>query len=134
MHEIRDVRGLAYGTSATQRLASEAGIFQAEASTDPINTEAVLEILQEQLQILADEPLTEAELRRAIGQAQGQRLIFNESALARAVDLSGAWLLGVRESISDFEARLAAVSSADVQRVARTYLAPERQLHVVVAP
>lgn len=134
MYEIRDLRGLAYGTSASQRATSDGGMFEAEAATDPRNAEALVGILQEQLQILADQPLADAELHRAIGQAQGQRLLANETAYARATDLAGSWSLGVTESIADFEARLAAVTTADVQRVARTYLAGGRQLHVVVAP
>lgn len=134
MHEIRDVRGLAYGTSASTRSASDAGTFVAQAGTEPSNAEAVLTLLEAELRRLADTPLTEDELRRAIGQAVGQRLLDNESALSRASEMAGLWAVGVEETVEELEARLQAVTAADVQRVAQAYLTSDRLFRLVAQP
>lgn len=134
MHEIRDVRGLAYTTSASNRAASDAGTLVAQAGTEPGNAEAVLALLEDQLQQLAAEPMSEAELQRAIGRAIGQRLIDNEAAIARASELTGLWVVGAQESVEAWEARLRSVTASDVQRVARTYLGSSRLLKLVTQP
>ncbi|MFN0073955.1 MAG: M16 family metallopeptidase [Chloroflexota bacterium] len=134
MHEIRDIRGLAYGTSASTRSASDSGTLVAQAGTEPTSAEEVMMLLEEQLHLLAELPLTDDELKRAIGQAIGQRLLDNESALARASEIAGLWAVGVQESVEDFEARLQSVTAEDVQRVARTYLGSDRLLRLVTRP
>jgi predicted Zn-dependent peptidase len=134
MHEIRDERGLAYSTSASNRASSDAGTLVAQAGTEPANADAVAALLEEQFQLLAAAPMTDAELERAIGQAIGQRLIDNESAISRASELVSLWVVGAQESVEDWEARLQAVTAADVQRVARTYLGSNRLLKLVTQP
>lgn len=134
MHEIRDLRGLAYGTSAGNRLTSDAGLFLVQAATEPGNSEAVLGLLEEQLGALADSPPAEDELQRAIGQAVGQRLLSNEAALSRAADLAGSWVVGSRETLEETEARLRAVTVADIQRISRKYFTSDRLLRLVVQP
>jgi predicted Zn-dependent peptidase len=134
MHEIRDVRGLAYGTSASNRASSDAGTLIAQAGTEPGNAEAVMALLEQELQKLAAEPLSEAELERAIGQAIGQRLLDNESALSRASELASLWVVNAQESVEEWEARLRSVTTADVQRVASSYLGSNRLLKLVTQP
>jgi predicted Zn-dependent peptidase len=134
MHEIRDLRGLAYSTSASTRAASDSGTLVAQAGTEPGNASTVAGLLEDQLQALAAEPLSDAELHRAIGQAIGQRLIDNETALSRASELASLWLVGAQESVEVWEARIQAVTAADVQRVASTYLGSARLLRLVTQP
>ena len=134
MHEIRDLRGLAYTTSASNRTASDAGLFITQAGTEPGNANAVMQILEEQLQALAAAPLSDEELDRAIGQAIGQRLIDNESGISRASDLASQWIVGAQESVEEWEARLHSVTTADVQRVAGMYLGSNRLLKLVTQP
>jgi predicted Zn-dependent peptidase len=134
MHEIRDLRGLAYTTSASSRAASDSGTLVAQAGTEPANAEKVAGLLEEQLQKLADEPLSDAELKRAIGQAIGTRLIDSESALSRASDLASLWVVGAEQPVEEWEARLQSVTAADVQRVADAYLRSNRLLRLVTQP
>ncbi|HEX3245217.1 MAG TPA: insulinase family protein, partial [Chloroflexota bacterium] len=134
MHEIRDLRGLAYSTSASTRAASDSGTLVAQAGTEPRNAQIVAGLLEDQLQALAREPLSDAELQRAIGQAIGQRLIDNETALSRASELATLWLVGAQEPIEVWEARIRSVTATDVQRVASTYLGSGRLLTLVTQP
>jgi len=94
----------------------------------------VVTLLEEQLRVLATTPLTGDELSRAIGQAIGQRLLENETAISRASEIAGLWVVGVTESVEEFEDRMRAVTAEDIQRVARTYLTSERLLRVVARP
>ncbi len=77
-----------------------------------------------EIQRTLDEPVSEAELARAIKQTRAQLAFSSES-----VTDQGYWL-GFSETVADvswfqtFMARLEAVTVEDIQRVARTYLRP----------
>ena len=60
-----------------------------------------------------------------MGQVDGLRALAEETNSARADRLASQEVLGV-ESTEELIAHLAAVTPADLQRVARDYLAPER--------
>lgn len=132
--EIREERGLAYSARAGIRVSAEAGSFTVSAGTEPSNVQEVLGLLEQELVRMALEPVTEAELQRAIGYAIGSRVLRDEAAASRAATLAGAAALGTFESLPEFEARVAALRVEDIQRVARDYFRPERLLRVVLSP
>lgn len=80
-----------------------------------------------EVQRVIDEPISEAELHKALKQTRAQFAYSSES-----VTDQGYWL-GFSEVIADvgwfegFMARLAEVTVADVQRVAQTYLRPSQR-------
>jgi predicted Zn-dependent peptidase len=132
--EIREQRGLAYDTAALHQLTSDAGYFAVYAGTPPASAEQVLTLLQAELERLRNQPLPEPELRRAIGRVVGGLLVDDETASSRAARLASENALGYDGSSPAFLERVRAVSAVDVQRVAQTYLTPNRQLDVVVQP
>jgi zinc protease len=87
----------------------------------------VEEATMAQIQRAIDEPVSRAELDKAIKQTRAQFAFSTES-----VTDQGYWL-GFSEAVADvkwfetFLDSLAAVTIEDVQRVARTYLAPNRR-------
>jgi len=74
MHEIGDLQGLAYSTSASSRAASDSGTLVAQAGTEPANAEKVAGLLDDALAAPRDlsvskrplktRPLSESRLER----------------------------------------------------------------------
>jgi zinc protease len=82
---------------------------------------------------LRDEPVTQEELERAKTYAIGSHAIRQESGGAVLGDMIDAWMLGTGvHELEEHDARISAVSAADVQRVAREYFDPERRVEGVV--
>jgi zinc protease len=84
-----------------------------------------LQLLQAQLDALLTDPPTDAELDRARNYAIGRDALRHERARDRAFLLGWYEAMGLGTTFdAAFPRRLAAVTRADLQRVARTYLTP----------
>ncbi len=114
-----------------------AGLFYAFAAVRPdAEIDRVEQLFFAEIARLRDSPVSEAELEKAKRQievALVNGLVTNEQLAARiAFDTIG---FGRIRPLEERLAQLQAVSAADVQRVARAYLTPERRNVVrVVAP
>lgn len=137
-------RGLVY--EAQQALAAEggyweladAGVFYAFAMVRPDGDIARVEqLFLREIERLRDEPVPAAELDKAKRQIEVGLLRGTDTAHALGSRIARDWVTFGR--IRPIEERLAAyraVSAADVQRVAATYLRPEKRnvLHLVAPP
>ncbi|MEB2344269.1 MAG: pitrilysin family protein [Deltaproteobacteria bacterium] len=136
-------RGLVY--EAQQALAAEggywelddAGIFYAFAMVRPDGDIArVEELFFREIERLREEPVPAAELAKARRQIEVGLLRGTATAHALGSRIAGDWVTFGR--VRPIEERLAAyraVTAADVQRVARSYLRPgERNVLHLVAP
>jgi zinc protease len=81
-----------------------------------------------------DAPLDAAELENAIAYVRGSTRRGLERSIDQAQDLSTSIALGYYEPLDSYLAKIADVTAADVQRVARTYLDPENYTLVVLGP
>ncbi len=122
--EIRDRRGLAYSTGAFYPTRVGQGMLVAYLGTAPANAARAEEAIREEIGRLSREPLAREELVRA------KTYLLGQFALDRRTNARLAWYQAFYEGSGvghDFAARYAraveAVTAADVERVARTYLA-----------
>ena len=123
--EIRDRRGLAYSAYSSVAQFVDGGLFMAYAGTTPRTADAVLDLLKAELQRVRDEPIDAQELQNAIGGEIGSRTIGVETSANEALYMARDTVFGLPSREAQAE-QVRAVTAADVQRVARAYLDPNR--------
>ncbi|MBP2018744.1 zinc protease [Symbiobacterium terraclitae] len=120
--------GLAVAASAYPRALQYTGLFTLSATPAPgVSPEDLEAALFAEVEALRDEQAGEQEFARAQKQVRAGYLYSMESALSQAVMLGSTALT---QSVARFDRaleELEAVTPADVQRVARTYLEPRRR-------
>jgi zinc protease len=122
--ELRDKSALAYTAASYYDPVHESGALILYLGTAPQNAARAESALMREVARVRDEPVLADELARAKGYLLGRY------AMDRRTNERIAWYLafyeveGVRLEYPDrYRARVEAVTAADVQRVARTYLA-----------
>ncbi|WP_297800972.1 pitrilysin family protein [uncultured Brevundimonas sp.] len=131
-------RALVYEAQAANNASSmpdfmkEAGYLMAYAMMSQGRTlDEGRSLLEREIARLRDEPVTEAELTEAKNELIAAALAEREGAQGRA-DVLG-WALiktGDAASADNEVAELQKVTAADIQRVARQYLTPQRQITI----
>lgn len=134
MREIRSNRGLAYSVySYYQPGRRLPGLFIAGAETKTDSVAEVVDLMRRLMMQLRDEPVSQAELELAreslvnsfVFAFEDNHDVVTQSLRLDLFDYPPGYL-------ENYRARIAAVSAADVQRVAGTYLDPRRQVLVLV--
>lgn len=131
--EIRDKRGLAYSTYSSVTQYVDGGLFYVYAGTAPRFADNVLALVQAELTRVRDEPITAVELQNAIGGEIGARTLAVETSANEALYTARDTMFGIPPGEIQ-AAATRAVTAADVQRVARTYLDPARLSVVMTRP
>ena len=133
--ELRDQAGLAYTTGTEYPTRVDNSCFLAHLGTAPENAARAEIALREQLERVRREPVSEEELRVA------KAFLLGNLAMDRRTNARQAWYLAAYEEDSvghEFLGRyvdaVRAVTAADVQRVARDYLAVIRTVIVQPTP
>jgi zinc protease len=117
---------LAAGAWSSFPRLKQPGLFQVQALLGASQDhQGVEKIIRDAIADLCQHGVTEQELSRAKGRARGNRLTSREGPLAIAMQLNEAIAAGDWRSYVRSLDRLDAVSTADVQRVARRYLTDE---------
>ena len=114
----------------------EAGLFIGAAAVRPDgDPQRVEELFFAEIDRLRDEPVAEAELEKAKRQIEVALVngLVTNSQLARRIAFDTIAFGRIRP-LSERLERIRAVTADDVQRVARTYLVPERRSVVWVVP
>lgn len=132
-HELRSVRGLAYSAGSAYLSYQDAGTWFAAAGVDPQNVDAAIDATQSVIRSFRDSPVSRDLVASLPDQVEGLRALADETNAARADRLASQEVIGV-ELTEELVARLSDVTPADVMRVARDYLQPERTLIVIVGP
>ena len=126
--EIRDKQGLAYSTAARYPALGDTGYFLAQLGTAPENLSRAQASLNKELDRIREEPVSAEELRVAKAYLLGNFAMDRRTNERQAWYLATYELAGVGHEFPDrYVAAVRAVTPADVQRVARTYLGPVRQ-------
>ncbi|MBD3778785.1 MULTISPECIES: pitrilysin family protein [unclassified Cellulomonas] len=117
--EIREKRGLAYSTYSFASGHADTGVFGLYAGCTPGRVDEVTDLLVAELERLADGGITDAELRRSVGQLSGSLVLGLEDSGSRMSrlgksELVHGELLSTQESLD----RVRAVTAADVQELA----------------
>jgi len=123
--ELRERRSLAYDVSTFAASYSDCGTVGVHAGFDPERLEDVVGAILHQLERVVQEPVTAAELERARAYTRGRLELRMEETGAVASWLgSGEILLPRILTVAEVVEHLEAVTTDDMLRVARRYVAP----------
>ena len=130
---LRSERGLTYGASADTQARQQAGDFVAETDTRTETTGEALRLMIDEFARLPRERVGERELADAQAYLEGAFPLTIETPNEIATQILNvlAYDLPVEE-IPTYRERVGAVTPADVQRVAREYIKPDRLSIVLV--
>jgi predicted Zn-dependent peptidase len=130
--EVREKRGLAYSVYSFAASHADAGMFGVYAGCAPAKVDAVLDLVREQLLLVAERGLSPAELERGKGQVRGGVVLGLEDSGSRMSRLGKADLLhGELVSLDELLARIDAVTLDDVRELAADFLSATPSLAVV---
>ncbi len=130
--EIRERRGLAYSVFSERIAFDDTGALSIYVGTSPQRVREVLDLVETELDGLADKGLTESELGVAIGHLRAETLLSLEDSGARMGRTGRSLLLhGEVLSIDELLAKIDSVTLENVHAVARRVLAEPRTLAVV---
>jgi zinc protease len=132
---IREQMGLAYFVGAGQMQALVPGLFAFYLGTDPEKVEEVTAAFLDEVRELSANGLTQAELARAKKKLIGQQQIANQSndTFAYMSALDEIYGLGF-DRYKELEARVNAVTLADIKRVASKYFGAQPHVLAIVRP
>lgn len=117
---VREERGLAYSVYSFSAGYREAGLFGLYAACRPARTAQVTELLAAELAAMARDGVTDAEMRRALGQITGSLALGLEDTSSRMGRLGTAELVhGRYMTVDEVVAKIAAVRAQDVQALAQ---------------
>jgi zinc protease len=137
LHErlVREKR-LVIEADADHSLRSrDPGLFYLSASPLPGKDPAEVErALDEEIERLQREPVTDRELQKAKNQLEaafvfGQDSLFYQAMMLAQNEIAASW-----QAIDDYLPAIRKVSAADVQRVARQYLIPDNRTVGILLP
>lgn len=127
--EIREDRGLAYSVHCIASTHADSGQFGIYAGTSPAAAQEVVDLSVAELERLASEVPSEAEVEAIVSQVAGSTVLGLESSAARMNRLARAELYGRElQSPSDLIDRVRAVTPEQVTALAHRLAAGPRAL------
>jgi zinc protease len=130
---LRTQRGLTYGAQADMDAFKESGDFLARTNTRSEATGEVLRLIFDEFWRLQREPVSERELADAKAYLTGSFPLTIETPDAIAMQVLNVVFYDLPiEELQNFRERVNAVTTDDIQRVARAYLKPDRLSVVLV--
>ena len=130
---LRSDRGLTYGASADLNALKDSGTIVAETDTRSESTGETLRLIVDEMWRLQRERVGERELSDAQAYLTGSFPLTIETPGAIATQVLNAVFYGLDlHELENFRERVNAVTPDDIQRVARTYLHPDRLSIVLV--
>jgi zinc protease len=133
--EIREKRALAYRVSAFSVEGLDPGYFAVYLASSPENLDEAVKVVRQELRDIVDKGITADELARAQRYLVGVHAIGlqRKSALAAALAFHEAYGQGWK-AYRQYADSIMKVTAAEVARVARKYLDPDREVMAVVKP
>jgi predicted Zn-dependent peptidase len=124
---IRERQGLAYTVYSELSMYRDAGCMLVYAGTSQRNAGKVVESIARELRKLADERVTEDELRRSKDHLKGSYVLGLESTSSRMANLARQELYFNRFfSLDEMLARVESVTAEEVQALAQQFFDPKR--------
>ncbi|MCM2344638.1 MAG: insulinase family protein [Alphaproteobacteria bacterium] len=131
--EIREKRGLTYGIYSSIFDMDHTNGFSVGLSTENKNVAEALRLIRTEIKKMQDHPVSAQELNEAQSYIVGALPLSFSSTAAISSHVLGLqqdeWPM---DYYDHFPARIRAVTAADIQRVARRLLTPDRMLTVIV--
>jgi predicted Zn-dependent peptidase len=133
--EVRERRGLAYSVGSSVTRHSDTGMLGISAGVSPDKVVDAVKVILEELETLTAEPVGDEELQKAKDYTVGSFRLSLESTMALGQRAGESLLtLGEIEPIESVVAKLRAVTSEDVLRVASRVLRQEKAAVALVGP
>jgi zinc protease len=133
--EMRQKRGLVYSVNSSVVASRERGDFRIELNASPSRVPEAVRFVRDELRRLQNEPVTATELGEAKLRLVGDALLDEASAdgqVGQVLDIASNGLpANYYGTMND---RLAAIAPADVQRVAKRYLNPDKLIEIFAGP
>jgi zinc protease len=130
---LREQKGWTYGAYSNITRPKDVGYYVASAEVRTAVTDSALAEMLHQLNRVRDEPVSTAELDAAKSYLTGSFPLTIETAGQIAGQVAQTRLLGLPiEDLTRYREHIAAVTAADVQRVAQKYIRPDHAAIVVV--
>ncbi len=132
---IREELGLAYSVFSFQSFHEDSGVHGVYVGTTPETARAAVEAINEEMEKLAAQGLSEEDLTAGKSQLKGQITLSLESPSSRMYRAAGVELYG--EPYRTLDEVLALVDAIDTQTVAaicKTYYSPGKQTLVSLGP
>ena len=124
---LRTQRGLTYGAEANMNALKDSGDFMAHTNTRSEATAEVLRLIVDEFWRLQREPVSERELNDAKAYLTGSFPLTIETPDAIAMQVLNVVFYDLPiDNLQNFRERVNAVTTDDIQRVARAYLRPDR--------
>ena len=130
--ELREKRSLCYTVHTFLSDRWKAGAFVAYIATSPDKEAAARAGLLEEFRKIREGGVTAEELARAQTYAVGVHQIHMQSGAAVLGEVVDAYMFGRLAELDEVERNVAAVTLADVERVARRYFDPEHRVEAIV--
>jgi zinc protease len=122
VQELVETKGLVYGIDANFSLQRDSGVLSLTAWLEETELETVEAILHDRIAELLAQPISDVELKRY------QRFLCNEAAYSselpeQLASLYGYYsMVGDLGAIADYPHQIAAITAAELQSIAQTYL------------
>ena len=130
--EIREKRGLAYSVYSYHSMFTEAGVFGVYAGTAPNHAHQVLELAQRELQDVAENGISDAELEKSKGHMKGSMALSLESTSSRMSRLGRSEVArGEVLTVKEMLKRIQAVTPDQARAAARRILSQPMSLSVI---
>ncbi|MBV8726129.1 MAG: insulinase family protein [Candidatus Eremiobacteraeota bacterium] len=133
--ELRQKRGLVYNVSSSLEAGTDRGDFRIELNAAPGRVIAAVDLVRRELERLQQEPVSSTELQEAKVRLVGNALLDEASSGGQARQLLD---IATNNLPTDYyrtlNDRFASITAADVHRVAREYLRPNRLVEVFAGP
>jgi predicted Zn-dependent peptidase len=132
---IREKQGLAYAVFSELTPYSDAGMLTVYAGTATATIGQVIDLTIHEFRSLKESPVPEEELRRSKNHLKGSLMLSLESTSSRMSNLARQELyFGRFFSLDEILAGIEAVTSEDLQSLARQYFRPEQIAVTVLGP
>jgi zinc protease len=133
--EIREKKALAHGIDAWTYSPGCTGLFGVSAMVDPGNFTAMRDAVLSEIERLKQEPVSSAELSKAVKQFISGTLSSRKTMAGQAQDLGGSWISAHDLNFSErYLASVHRVTPQDLQHVARKHLAPSNRTLYALLP
>lgn len=133
--EIREKRGLAYSVYSFAHSHEDTGILGVYAGIAPENVDEVLQLIHQQLSLLAKEPIPAAELDAAKEYIKGNMYINAENNDSRMNRLAkNEFLFGRYVPFEEIEQKIKKVTPEDIQNWFRSIYSPDKIALMLYGP
>ncbi|MGH9244653.1 MAG: M16 family metallopeptidase [Acidimicrobiales bacterium] len=130
--EVREQRGLVYSVYSFSSLYADAGSLTVYAGTAPSKVREVLAVIEGEIERMAIDGITERERDVALGYLEGSFVLGLEDSGSRMARIGKSEISrGEVVPVDEHLARLRAVTTGDVARVAKRILTGRRSLAAV---